>query len=96
MPERRITTASMSPASPTNTFGGGVNWSYPISDVQRIGLGLGYENLDLKTGSFASREISDFVNDNGDNFDVFSFNINWVKSTLNRGIFATRGYLPAP
>ena len=83
----RINVASFS----TNTFGGGVNWSYPISDVQRIGLGLGYENLDLKTGSFASREISDFVNDNGDNFDVFSFNINWVKSTLNRGIFATRG-----
>jgi outer membrane protein insertion porin family len=83
----RINVASFS----TNTFGGGVNWSYPISDVQRIGLGLGYENLDLRTGSFASREISDFVEANGDNFDVFSFNINWGKSTLNRGIFATRG-----
>ncbi|MGB2041461.1 MAG: outer membrane protein assembly factor BamA [Porticoccaceae bacterium] len=83
----RINVASFS----TNTYGGGVNWSYPISDVQRIGLGLGYENLDLKTGSFASREISDFVEANGKNFDVFSFNINWAKSTLNRGIFATRG-----
>ena len=83
----RINVASFS----TNTYGGGVNWSYPISDVQRIGLGLGYENLDLKTGAFASREISDFVEANGKNFDVFSFNINWAKSTLNRGIFATRG-----
>jgi outer membrane protein insertion porin family len=83
----RINVASFS----TNTYGGGVNWSYPISDVQRIGLGIGYENLDLKTGSFASREISDFVEGNGNNFDVFSFNINWAKSTLNRGIFATRG-----
>ena len=83
----RINVASFS----TNTYGGGVNWSYPISDIQRIGLGIGYENLDLKTGSFASKEISDFVQDNGNNFDVFSFNINWAKSTLNRGIFATRG-----
>ncbi|MDG1819148.1 MAG: outer membrane protein assembly factor BamA [Porticoccaceae bacterium] len=75
----------------TNTYGASVNWSYPVSEVQRIGFGLGYENLDLETGSFASKEISDFVTDNGSQFDVFNANINWVKSTLNRGVFATRG-----
>lgn len=83
----RINVASFS----TNTYGANVNWGYPISEIQRIGFGLGYENLDLKTGSFASKEITDFVSANGDNFDVFSLNVNWVKSTLNRGIFATRG-----
>ncbi|MBT7376157.1 MAG: outer membrane protein assembly factor BamA [Porticoccaceae bacterium] len=83
----RINVASFS----TNTYGATVNWSYPISEIQRIGLGLGYENLDLKTGLYASREIADFVDANGDNFDVFSLNVNWMKSTLNRGIFATRG-----
>ncbi len=83
----RINVASFS----TNTYGATVNWSYPISEIQRIGLGLGYENLDLRTGLYASREIADFVDANGNNFDVFSFNINWMKSTLNRGIFATRG-----
>ena len=75
----------------TNTYGSSVNWSYPVSEIQRIGFGLGYENLDLETGSFASKEISDFVTDNGSQFDVFNANINWVKSTLNRGVFATRG-----
>ena len=83
----RINVASFS----TNTYGANVNWSYPVSEVERIGWGLGYENLDLKTGSFASKEISDFVNENGNNFDVVSFNVNWIRSTLNRGIFATRG-----
>ncbi|MGB2420199.1 MAG: outer membrane protein assembly factor BamA [Porticoccaceae bacterium] len=83
----RINVASFS----TNTYGANVNWSYPVSEVERIGWGLGYENLDLKTGSFASKEISDFVNENGYNFDVVSFNVNWIRSTLNRGIFATRG-----
>ena len=83
----RINVASFS----TNTYGANVNWSYPVSEVERIGWGLGYENLDLKTGSFASKEISDFVNENGNNFDVVSFNVNWLRSTLNRGIFATRG-----
>jgi outer membrane protein insertion porin family len=75
----------------TNTFGASVNWGYPVSEIQRIGFGLGYENLDLETGSFASKEISDFVAANGSKFDVFNANINWVKSTLNRGVFATRG-----
>ena len=75
----------------TNTYGASVNWGYPISEIQRIGFGLGYENLDLETGSFASKEISDFVAANGSQFDVFNANINWVKSTLNRGVFATRG-----
>lgn len=83
----RINVASFS----TNTYGASVNWGYPISEVQRIGFGLGYENLDLKTGSFASKEIADFVSDNGDNFDILNLNVNWIKSTLNRGIFATRG-----
>jgi len=75
----------------TNSFGASVNWGYPVSEIQRIGFGLGYENLDLETGSFASKEISSFVAANGSQFDVFNANINWVKSTLNRGIFATRG-----
>ena len=44
-----------------------------------------------KTGSFASKEIADFVAANGSEFDVFNANINWVQSTLNRGVFATRG-----
>ena len=75
----------------TNTYGASVNWGYPVSEVQRIGFGLGYENLDLETGSFASKEISEFITDNGSEFDVFTASVNWVKSTLNRGVFATRG-----
>ena len=83
----RINVASFS----TNTYGAAVNWSYPVSEVQRIGFGLGYENLDLQTGVFASKEIADFVADNGSQFDVINANVNWIKSTLNRGVFATRG-----
>lgn len=75
----------------TNTYGTSVNWSYPISDIQRIGFGFGYENLDVSTGTFDSVEITDFVTKNGNIFDIVTFNGNWVKSTLNRGMFATRG-----
>lgn len=75
----------------TNTYGASVNWSYPVSDIQRIGFGLTYENLELSSGRYDSLEVASFVADNGNLFDVFSANVNWVQSTLNRGMFATRG-----
>ena len=75
----------------TDTYGASVNWSYPVTDIQRIGFGFTYENLEISSGTYDSKEISEFVTDNGTNFDVVSGNVNWVQSTLNRGVFATRG-----
>ena len=75
-----------------NTKGASLNWSYPISEIQRIGFGLGYEYLELNLGDYVSSQvIEDFVSANGNWFRSVNFNLNWVKSTLNRGIFATRG-----
>ena len=75
-----------------NTKGASVNWSYPISEIQRIGFGFTYEHLELNLGDYqTSPVIEEFVAANGDWFRSVNFNVNWVKSTLNRGIFATRG-----
>ena len=75
-----------------NTKGASVTWSYPVSEVQRIGFGFTYEHLELNVGDYTSSPvIEDFVAANGDWFRSVNFNVNWVKSTLNRGIFATRG-----
>lgn len=75
-----------------DTSGASVNWSYPLSEVQRIGFGFGYEYLELDLGDYSTSEvIEDFVENNGNWFKSVSANVNWVKSTLNRGIFATRG-----
>ena len=75
-----------------NTKGASVNWSYPVSEVQRIGFGFTFEELELNLGDYTSSPvIENFVSDNGDWFRSLNFNVNWAKSTLNRGIFATRG-----
>lgn len=74
-----------------NTKGATLNWSYPISEVQRIGFGLGYEHLELNPGDYTSSESIDrFISENGNWFKSVNLNVNWVKSTLNRGIFADR------
>ena len=75
----------------TNSKGANVSWGYPVSEVERIGFGFGLENLEIRSGDYSSREIRDFIEANGNTFDVFNLNLNWSKSTLNRGMFATRG-----
>jgi outer membrane protein insertion porin family len=78
----------------TDSYGTAVNFSYPLSEVSSIGFGLSYENLTLKgyKGLYTAQEITEFVEENGDNFDIFATNLSWGKSTVNRGNMATRGW----
>ncbi|WP_390590873.1 outer membrane protein assembly factor BamA [Simiduia litorea] len=41
----------------TNTYGANLNFGYPISEVERIGFGIGYTNMLIETGSSAVQEI---------------------------------------
>ncbi len=75
----------------SDSYGLNVNFGYPLSEIERLGFSFGYENLSLDVGSFASKEIGEFITDNGDQFNIFTFSTSWSQSTLNRGIFATRG-----
>ena len=140
----------------TNSYGLGMNLGYPISEIERIGLGLTWRNTEVKTGQYAVQEIRStpfdpatfgtvdyyfaeprvtplldnngnvlldpygnpvdpgsngvlapitdlpssalyweqpegFIDLNGSDFDTYTLNLNYVRSTLNRGILATRG-----
>ena len=75
----------------TNSMGGGVQFGYPISDTQRIGLNLNFDNTDIDPGSLPAREIADFLASEGTVFDVFKAQAVWSRITLNRGMFPTYG-----
>ncbi len=132
----------------TDSYGGSVNFGYPISEIERLGFSFGYTNISIETGAVAAQEIissprlfdesaylnnyiseaeadaiiaeinggtpydpaivhianpsavtdanlvespDGWVDANGDEFDIFTFNISWSQSTLNRGRLATRG-----
>lgn len=122
----------------TDTFGGSVNFGYPISEISRLGFSLEGRDLTVKPSSASAQEIvrtpiirsgavfirqsdmdavneaisegrdlpqgietqpvteavrSDpgFLDENGTDFQDFIASISWRESTLNRGIFATRG-----
>jgi len=79
----------------TESLGATTNFSYPLSEIQRINYGFGYENLEIQVSNvltnYVSPEILEFIAENGAENDIFTFNLGWQRSTLNRGVFATRG-----
>ncbi|WGL16590.1 outer membrane protein assembly factor BamA [Microbulbifer bruguierae] len=126
----------------TTTYGAGLSFGYPISEISRVGLNIGFNHMELSTHSSSVQEIKDsplpldyvtgeinrddleairaelgeaktdgvaldlsmpigpdflnndpdgFVDLYGDEFDTWSVTSSYARSTLNRGILATRG-----
>lgn len=75
----------------TNSFGGSVNFGYPLSEVSRLNFSFGYENTDITEGVFPAQEISHFLATEGNAFDLFSFTASYAMSALNRGLLPTGG-----
>jgi outer membrane protein insertion porin family len=75
----------------TNSHGAGIQFGYPISDVQRINFGFTYDKTDIDIGTQPAREIWDFVNSEGNIFETLTAQISYQKVTLNRGLFPTNG-----
>ncbi|QKX18727.1 outer membrane protein assembly factor BamA [Microbulbifer sp. YPW1] len=126
----------------TTTYGAGLSFGYPISEISRVGLNVGFNHLELSTHGNSVQEIvasprplsnvtgqidlsdrqavldelgvavedgvaldlsmpvepgllntdfNGFVDLYGDEFDSWSLTTSYARSTLNRGILATRG-----
>ena len=75
----------------SDSFGAGVQFGLPISDIERIGLNLNYDNTSIDTGSSPASQILAFTQSEGNKFEVFKTQFIWSKVTLNRGLFPTAG-----
>ena len=75
----------------SDAYGGGIQFGLPISDIERIGLNLRYENTSIDVGTMSASQILDFTSSEGTEFDAFKTQVVWSRVTLNRGIFPTAG-----
>ncbi|MDO6562610.1 outer membrane protein assembly factor BamA [Amphritea sp. 1_MG-2023] len=77
----------------TDTLGAGVNFGYPMNDFQRLSFGLNYEGVKIKTiDGTTSDEVYDFIDIEGDQYNIFNVTLGWSDNHLNRKIFPTSGY----
>ena len=77
----------------TSSYGAAITFGYPISEIQRLGLNIAYDHTELQQQGLSSREILDFLESEGSEFDTFKLQGFWTRVTLNRGIFPTEGTL---
>ena len=75
----------------TDSVGGGVTYGFPIGETQRVNFGGMIEYTDITEGRFPAQEISAYLDDNGNKSLNYKLNLSWRSSTLNRGVFPTRG-----
>lgn len=77
----------------TDVFGGSVSFGMPLSEFDRLRFDLEYEDVTVNLGSRPSREVAEFIADNGDHLAAVKFVTGWSHDTRNSAIFATRGSL---
>ena len=75
----------------SDSFGAGIQFGLPISDIERIGLNLNYDNTNIDAGATPASQILDFTQSEGTKFEVLKTQFVWSKVTLNRGLFPTAG-----
>jgi outer membrane protein insertion porin family len=75
----------------TDSFGGSVNFQLPITEIEQLGLSLQVDNTKLKSNAFSSRQLTDFYNSEGFDFNTYSGQVSWSRVTLDRGLFPTNG-----
>ena len=68
-------------------FRSGIQFGLPISDIERIGINLNYDNTSIDTGSTPASQILAFTQSEGTKFEVYKTQFIWSKITLNRGLF---------
>ena len=75
----------------TDSYGGSVNFQLPITEIEQLGLSLQVDNTQLKSNVFSSRQLIDFYNSEGFDFNTYSGQVSWSRVTLDRGLFPTNG-----
>lgn len=71
----------------------GAEFGIPLTEYNTLNLGLDFENTQLDLGAFASEQVRDFVDREGDEFNTVRFTGSFAYDTRNKAILPDRGTL---
>jgi outer membrane protein insertion porin family len=75
----------------SDSYGFSVAYGIPLTEVDTISLGVGFNAIDLTVGVNPSLDVVEFVALNGNSFQNFSLTASLSHDTRNRTVFATKG-----
>ncbi len=77
----------------SSTRGASVSFGVPLSEFSTFRVGAGYERTEIGQTSSTPDDINAFVDENGDTYDLWTFNLGFSYDTRNRTVFATKGFV---
>ncbi len=77
----------------TATLGGGVRFSVPLTEYDRINYGLAMEDTTTKLGSNATQRYVDFINLVGEKTVTYKGTLGWARDQRDSAIYPNRGSL---
>ncbi|NQY25974.1 MAG: outer membrane protein assembly factor BamA [Piscirickettsiaceae bacterium] len=75
----------------TDVWGGDISFGIPISENNRIRLAFGYENTEVTLGSDPITSFSEFVAEEGDQYDTWTLSLSWSSDSRDSAVLPTRG-----
>ena len=63
----------------------------PLSEFSTFSFGVGFEQVEAIETEGSSTEVSDFIDEFGDDYDLWDLTLGYAHDTRNRTVFATRG-----
>jgi outer membrane protein insertion porin family len=77
----------------TEEFGGSVSFRLPVAENNTISTEFSYTNTKLDLNSGSSSELSNFIVQNGDTYDLLKFSTGFTYDTRNKKILPDKGAL---
>jgi outer membrane protein insertion porin family len=77
----------------SRVFGGGVSFGIPVTEYNFISTALNYENTRLSEDGFFAQQVQEFIDKNGNEFDILRFSAAFSWDTRNKTIMPDRGVL---
>jgi len=74
-----------------DSWGAKVRYGVPLSEFSTFSFGAGFEQVDAITTEGSSDEVIDFLNEFGDEYNLFDVSIGYAHDTRDRTVFATSG-----
>ncbi|MCL2020695.1 MAG: outer membrane protein assembly factor BamA [Betaproteobacteria bacterium] len=75
----------------TTSTGGGLNFSYPLTEYQSIGVGIGIDRTKIKVYDRSPQRYIDFVDDYGKSNTSVPLTAWWSSNTRDSAVFPTKG-----
>ena len=77
----------------TSSMGGGIRFGMPLTEVDNLGFGLGYDDTEIGIDQSSPQRYQDFVNIFGKNNNSIPGTIGWVRDQRDSALLPTRGAL---